>query len=152
MKRKRHHKRAAAILAGTLPNHAATVGLDHFPHHRKADAKTTLAQRDGVRVLDEQIEDVRQRLRRDADAVVRHRDDDSLVHDVRGQGHHSAVRGVLRSDVQQVAENLHQSDRIAFHLRSRQLQLQQQCLMPRVHARSACFDRDIEHAVHVDVA
>ena len=61
-----------AALVGPLATglDGAAVQLDEAPHQRQADAQAPLRSRDGTVGLGEQVEDVRQQLPFDADAVV----------------------------------------------------------------------------------
>ena len=68
--RQAHGERGAAAIALARGVHGAAVQLGEPPHQREADAEAAARAVDGVVRLHEQIEDLRQHVGRNADALV----------------------------------------------------------------------------------
>ena len=68
--RQAHGERRAAAIAVARGVHGAAVQLGEPPHQREADTETAARAVDGVVRLHEQVEDLRQHVGRDADALV----------------------------------------------------------------------------------
>src|SRR5687767_5834526 len=73
------HELTAAVRPVAGRDDGSAVRVDDLPDDRQADAEAVVVVLFGARVLYVQVEDPRQVLRRDSDALVSHRDRDLLL-------------------------------------------------------------------------
>src|SRR5262249_36957052 len=92
----------------------AAVHLDQAAHDREPDTQSDLviARRLELR---KQIENMRELIRRDADAVIAHPDLHFRTPLLRTQGNPAAAPGVLSGVAQYVADCLSEAQRVAMH-------------------------------------
>jgi hypothetical protein len=95
--------------------HVPAVQLDQSLHHRQADPEPALHPAERAGRLREQIEDVRQHVVGEADAVVAHLHDDVPVDPLDPHVDPSADRGIRRGVREEVREDLQQAVGIAVH-------------------------------------
>src|SRR6185295_20330859 len=91
LRRKPHAERRAAVLAGALRLDRTAVELDEVPHNREADAEPAEPAGAAALCLAKPLEDMRQKLGDDADAVVGDRELDILVISPQADPHLAAV-------------------------------------------------------------
>src|SRR5207247_2379650 len=134
----------AAALTLALRAHGTTVQLDEMAHDREAEAEAAVATRARALRLAKAIEDVRQELRTDAGARVRH-DDACLARP--GFEHHvdaTARWRELDRVRQEVPDDLLEAVRIdrGGHGRSRQARIEHDLLAVggRAHAVDGALD------------
>lgn len=79
---------------------------DEFVHESQAYSKAATVQRQSSHLLHEQIKDMRQRMRGDADAVVRNHNPDFIRRRLDTHVDMTTRRRVLGGVVEQIAEDL----------------------------------------------
>jgi hypothetical protein len=77
--RQTHDELTAATLPGTRRNDIAAMRLDHISNDCESDTETAAVESQRVILLDEQLEDVRQGFRRNADARIRNTNQNRVV-------------------------------------------------------------------------
>ena len=90
--------------------------LNQPPHDRKANSQPSLRPSQVAVNLREHLEDVREHVRRDADSVVRDRDDRFASHQLHSQSHSAPTLCELGGVVQQVREHLSQSGQVSVYI------------------------------------
>ena len=113
--RQAHRERRAAAIAVAGGMHAAAVHFGQPLHQREADAQAAARAVDGVVRLHEQIEDLRQHLRRDADALVDHAHHGIVAFAADEHAHRALALRELERVRQQVADDLLEAHGIAVH-------------------------------------
>ena len=140
----------ALVDAGARGAHAAAVHLDDLPHQREPDAEPAVGAVEGAVDLGEEVEDVAQHLRRNADPVVAHRDHRLVLLGMELEPDAPAFRGVLGGVVEEVADHLGQAGGVALHLERARRQRHHQLLAARVDQRPRGLDRARDHRGEVD--
>src|SRR5688500_14165750 len=94
---------------------ATAVHLDEPPHDGQADAQTALGASVRTIRLYEKVEDVRQDIGRETDAIVADAHDDRVVLSCRDELDLSFAPRELGGVVEQVGEHLRQPNQISLH-------------------------------------
>src|SRR4030095_5274921 len=113
------HKGRASRLSRTLDRDGAAVQLAQAADQGEAETETAARPRARGVTLSEAVEDVRQELRRDADAGVAHHDLHVRIHPLQLDLHAARLRGELHRVAQEVPHYLAQPVRIAAYRAAR---------------------------------
>lgn len=127
----RDNELATQSMAGAARHNAAAMRLGQFTNHREPDAQAGAVECDGVRVLHEGLEDVGQDIGCNSDAVV---GDGHLQRRFRQGDRNSdptTAWRVLGRVREQIADDLHQADRIALHHERLPWQIRVEALPPQ---------------------
>ena len=135
-----------SLRASTVP----PCMLDQAAHERQADAESALRSPRRSIDLHEHVEHLRQRVRRDADAVVLDADHRLAVLAARADRDAAAVIGVLRGVVEQVGEDLRQPHRIAADEQRLGVEIDGQLVAQVVEHRPAGFDRGFDDGAEIE--
>ena len=141
---------AALSRAVAARRDGAAVALDQVAHDRQSDAKPALRSVERLPFLDEQIEDARQHLRRDADPGVAHGQHDVVVDARRANGHHAVRRRVLGRVGQEIRDHLAQARRVAVDAKAVPRHVHSQRVVALLEQRAGHLDRFRDHLGHLD--
>ena len=116
------------------------MSLDEVAHDGQADAEPALRAIDRLPLLDEQIEDVRQHLGRDANAGVTHAQDHFMVDGLAADGNVPSRRGVLGGVGEQVRNHLAEPRDVGIHQQAASRHLDRQRVISLLEQRARHFD------------
>jgi hypothetical protein len=117
------------------------VQLEQALRQREADAEPWLCRAARQAGLHEHVEDARQRVRRDADAVVAHTNDDVVILPLCAERDFAARIGVLGRVVEEVGEYLREARGVALHDEGIARQRDGQAVVARLDERAAGLHR-----------
>ena len=89
--------------------------LDKVADHREPNSETATLKRNSTLILNEELENVRQSIWRNADAIVGNLDHDRAGFCFCSQRDGAARWRVLRCVVEQITDNLREPQMISFH-------------------------------------